>query len=879
MSTPFELQLASLPALHLDVLWFQLDDRMSQPYTLQVWAHPHEEPAGYEGLVGTRATFAMNTAATSRVVFGVIRRVELDHMQSAVLRLLIVPQMETLALSVDSRIFQTKTSSDIALSILAEHGIEAEARLIRRYEKREYCVQYQESTLAFIERVLAADGVFYFFEHDATAGKERVILADHARAYGRRASDARLHYRPEVGQGMQDDEHAALRFWARHDLSTKRVALLEYDFTRPTVNWTGSADAREAKPNERSGSGRDERPTGQLELFDHEPPQHQGGVLNDRAGTLLSQVQRDSVCCEGTSLSRALEAGHTFQLQGHGQRALDGDYTITQIHYEGRGEPHLAAGRHRLLNSFQCVRADVVHRPPPPARVLRQVVESARVVGPPGSELHTDEHGRIKVQFHWDRDGKLDDRASCFIRVLQAWSGAGFGAQFIPRVGTEVLVTFVGGNLDEPVVLGSLFNATHLHPYPLPRRQTASGLRSNSFGGSGGYNEVRFEDSPGEEELVLHAHNRLVDQVGGDHESDVGRSRTIRVAGDSTASVGGDSTHSAGGALTLAATGRRVDTVGGEHCVQIGAAQITKVASHASLKVGGDMTESVNGSAARSVGGRYSMTVGGWHVNCGSPAETANASFLVHGAFSQGATGNITLTSEQSIDLVCGETRIRITPDGVSMTSPNITINGTTQTTVTGKDAHVLLGSDAEISAPSVSVLSSGAGVDLGSNAEVFGAQVQLKRDRGQPTTPKQEEEAPETKALDVTITNAAGKAHAGATYCLLVEGVRYMGTTTGAGGVSQQIPKGAQHATLTVWTGSYPDGPKRVYELALGGLPPASTLEGARARLENLGYAPGTGEELDAATRGALERFQSDNDLEPTAELDAATIATLSGK
>ncbi len=875
MSSPFEFHLAAAPDLGLQVLFFQLDEAISRPYSLQISLHPSAEPAFAE-LAGTRAHLVIAGDAGPRYVHGVIASAEQDHVQSTVLRLVLVPALRTLALGADSRIFQDLSSVDIAEKLLGEHGVALDTRLARNHPKREYCVQYRESTLAFLERILADDGIFYFFEHDGEGGSERLVLADQARAYGGAAADCRVYYRPETGHGIQDDQAAALRFWARRELAAARVGQSDYDFTHPTVKWSGSAEEPEANAKQPSSNERGARPTGERELYQHEPSKHHLGWLEDRAGVALAQAQRDAIRCEGTSTCPRLSAGQLFHLQG--QASLDGDYVITEVRHEGHGEPHLADGRHRLLNSFRCISADVAYRPPLPERVLRQVVESARVVGPPNEELHTDEHGRVKVQFHWDRDGRYDEHVSCWMRVMEPWAGAGYGAQFIPRVGSEVLVTFVGGNVDQPIVLGGVYNATHKHPYPVPKKKTASGLRSNSFGGGGGYNEIRFEDAGGDEELVIHAQKSLVEEVGGDHAHGVASNYTSRVGADATVAVAGSFRQTTAGDVTLASAAKRMDSIASEYRVDVGGVHLMQVAGHERLQVGGDLAEKVAGSASRSIGGRYAMTLGGWHVSCGTPQANANASFFVHGAHAHGATGTITLNSEQAIELVCGETRVRLTPDGVSITSPKVTINGADQTTVVGKKGQLLLADDAELSAPNVNVLSSSGGVELSQDAHLFGAKVRLDHQGGAATKLAAAEDAADTKTLAVTVADAAGKPYAGCSYCVVVDGVRHTGATDGSGGVSLAIPASAEHATLTVWTGGdYPAGDRRVYDLTLGQLGDASSLDGARARLKNLGYAPGSGAELDDTTKNALERFQRDHDLEPTAELDGPTIAALS--
>ena len=862
---PFRFTFVEHASIAAAVVHFELFEAISSTYSLSIALHPQGElPVSHSELTGTAVRLDIDSEGRERSVHGVVASVALDHLESVVLRLVVVPRLETMSIGDDSRIFQDMSVVDIVSALFDEHGVSYDLRLASSYEKREYCVQYRESALAFVQRILADEGIFYFFEHDDD-DQERVVLGDYASAY--KSDDNSLAYRPEGGAGMRTEQAAVLRLWAASELSTQRVALSGYDFTHPASPVAADAPERDATSPS---------PRGPREHFDPRPSWHHHGGVETRAAVVLEQATRQATRRHGTSLSRRLAAGHVMKLAEHPIEELNGEHVVVQARHEGRGSPEIAAGKYAMITSFQSVAAESVFRPPLPQRVLRQVIESAQVVGPSHEQIYTDEHGRIKVQFHWDRDGKLDDHSSCWMRVMQPWSGPGMGMQFVPRVGSEVLVTFLGGNTDQPIVLGGVHNPTNNHPFALPDNRNSSGIRSGSVGGDG-YNELRFDDTAGEEKVSIVAQNNFAREVGGDSAATVARSQTTQVGGDSLLSVGKSLEQEAGADIAFTAGGQRRDAVGAAYEVRVAAELTTQVGSHVATTVGGNLIDEVAQNAVCTVEGVLTTTArGGRALNVGDPGAPASNTTFVHGPQTLGGTETITVNSEQEIRLVCGETIVALSPDGVSITSPNVTIRGEDETQVFGKDAQVLLGADAEVSAPHVNMIASGSSVELNSNANIFGSKVNLNCERGFETEISESEETPETTTLDLVMTDAKDEPYANKQYVMIVDGVRYAGETGGDGSVSQDIPKDAASASLQLWTDEYPQGPRRVFELQVGGLETADTLDGARERLKNLGYAPGTGDDMDNTTRDALEKFQQDRDLDPTGDLDEATIAAL---
>jgi type VI secretion system secreted protein VgrG len=298
---------------------------------------------------------------------------------------------------------------------------------------------------------------------------------------------------------------------------------------------------------------------------------------------------------------------------------------VLSVTHRGHQRGRLPAGEGQALdkesyrNQFTCLKKDVPFRPV--RRTPRPVIPGAQtavVVGPSGEEIHTDEHGRIKVQFHWDREGKHDDRASCWIRVAQSWAGPGWGALYLPRMGQEVVVEFLEGDPDQPLVTGSVYNGANPPPLSLPGDKTRSTLRTESSPGGGGSNELRYEDAKGSEEIYLHAQKDLNVVVENDQTATVGGNQTLDVSGNRSRSIGGsqsltvakDDTSTIGGSQTLAVGANRTTTVGGAHSETVGGDQSVSVGATQTVTVAMASAESVGLAKALNVGGAYAVTVG-----------------------------------------------------------------------------------------------------------------------------------------------------------------------------------------------------------------------------------------------------------------------------
>lgn len=393
---------------------------------------------------------------------------------------------------------------------------------------------------------------------------------------------------------------------------------------------------------------------------------------------ILRQKRRRARVAEGDGTCQALAVGHRFRLEGHPAHHLNRGYVITSVKHEGWATPQ-AAHEEVYRNTFSAAPDDVTMCPPRPKRRSVLVALTATVVGPASEEIHTDALGQIKVHFHWDREGQGSAHSSCWVRTMQAWGGAGWGTQFIPRIGMEVVVTFEGGDPDKPMVLGCLYNGTHPPSFRLPADKTRSGIRTQSSPGGSGFNELSFEDKVGSEQIYMHA-QRDLDEV-------VERNHTLAVQGDESTRVKGDRREEILGNATSRIGGRREVTVEGDSASQVRGNRIDVTSGNVDRRVSGDLTTRLEGRERRQVTGNADFTYGDDLTTKIHGCETkvvgrhdAERSYLLHveGVAKLGSTGAMEVTSDKELVLRCGKSSVRITADGIELSTPSLRVKGGT---------------------------------------------------------------------------------------------------------------------------------------------------------------------------------------------------------
>lgn len=523
------------------------------------------------------------------------------------------------------------------------------------------------------------------------------------------------------------------------------------------------------------------------------------------------------------------------------------------------------------------------------------------------NEIYTDRFGRVKIQFHWDREGKLNENSSCWVRVVQTWSGAGFGFQFIPRVGMEVLVTFLAGDPDRPVVIGTLYNGTHATPDPLPQRVTRSGIRTQTSPGGGGFNELSFEDQKGVERIYVHAQKDLDEVVNDTHSLDVKKDQKIAVTNAQQVGVGGDQVIAVGGSRSVLVGKDQSDMVHGNRTLTVARNETTLVNGNALHAVDGVAVRSVKADEMTVVEGDRNLTVHGssiTHIGGKNPDLKSSAITFVQGSSFLTATERVLVKAEKAtgdgaqsaIRLECGDSFIEIHHDKITLSAKSIEVLGGDSMKLKGKESGMTLDQDgAKLQGDPVAVQTSkGSNLQLDGKhatmnapgkATVLGQSIDLKsaKDAADKAIAEMANamKVPNLKLVFTHLKPAgADNRIANTKYRVVVEDLVYEGSTDGNGMLQVWVPDAAKVVHVVLWANEtfpvlYPLGPLAWLVHIVPDLFEAGTNKGARLRLRNLAYDPGTmvtDTNLDEVTQGALLEFQLDQGLPVTGELDEET-------
>ncbi|QXI15282.1 type VI secretion system Vgr family protein [Pseudomonas hamedanensis] len=505
----------------LKVLEFTGKEAISQPFRFELELVSERPDLDLESLLHGQAFLSLDARGSG--IHGQIYQVGQGDSGKRLTRyhLSLVPRLTYLGHRINQRIFQHQSVPQIVTQILKDHSILRDAfefRLGSEYPQREYCVQYAESDLAFIQRLCAEVGIHYHFQHRPEG--HLLVFGDDQTVFPR-LPESTL-YLP--GSGMSAGAPAIQRFNVRVETRTSVVTRRDYNFKKPRLSLESRSDG-------------EQRPV----LEDYHFP----GQFNDRetgkhlARRALERHVADYRQAEGSSDESSLVCGHFLQLSGHPRSDWNDLWLLTGVEHRGRQPQVLEESVTSDGESFQGYRNtfvatpwDVFFRPAlAPEKPRMSGYQPAVVTGPKDLEIHCDEYGRVKVQLAWDRDGELNEHSSCWLRVASGWAHDHYGSVLIPRVGMEVLVGFIDGDADKPLVMGCLPNAATPVPLDLPADKTRSVLRSQSSPGGGGYNELRIEDKKGAEEIYLRAQRNWTQHVLNDQQVQVDNQRSIVVTG------------------------------------------------------------------------------------------------------------------------------------------------------------------------------------------------------------------------------------------------------------------------------------------------------------------------------------------------------------
>ncbi|MBK8257711.1 MAG: type VI secretion system tip protein VgrG [Polyangiaceae bacterium] len=852
IEAPFQLRVGTLESA-LAVASFQGRERVSDAYRFDITALSESDTDDVSTLLDQPATLTLfDNGLPIRHVFGIVWRAEelgsFDKNRRG-LRVRLVPKAQRLRLRRQRRIFQDRTTLEIAAILCAEHRVLVRPLVRRASPIRPYAVQYDESDWQFLRRLLAEEGYFFFFDHPLHGLEETLVIADAPQDQAPIDGLPTLRFeRLAENAALTPREDQVTEFAAANQLRTESTVLRGYDFTRPDAPPQSVAALSEQR------------------FFAEHEGNYEADLGPRPAAVRLEQMRVKAFRASGRSLCKRLAPGRSFVLQGHDSPTLDRAWAVTSVSQVGK-TPLVGNERDMVWSCrFEAVDAATSPRMPWKGARPRQVAETAIVVGPPGQEVHTDASGRIKVQFHWDRSGVWDEKSSCFVRVSQSWAGPGWGTQMLPRIGMEVVVTFLGGDPDRPLVTGCVVNATHPPPFPLPNEVTKSGLRSKTFGGDG-FNELSVDDTPGGEKIYVRAERDFLQETENNYTSHVRGGRLSTVAQDSTDRVEGSSVFQVEGSRTTTIKADDELTVSGN---------VRRVFDQAE-------TKEVNGTSSVRILGRHVLDVrDGRLVIVGSEQTPSADSLVVYGPASTQATGEISARSDEGILLSCGESSIQIKKDKIVFYTPTLELRATKELIATAKDGPTMtLGDDVEILSKKLRVFTDGAALELDQDAKIDGAQIKLGYDPSKPDKSNDEKE-PETVPLQVKMSDYFLEPYAHKHYHLLVGGQRIEGETDGDGMVKADIPKTATQATVRLWIDDYPEGRQTTYNLQMKGEPAAlNTVMGAKWRLTNLGYYSGPQDGTEGPDyRDAIQQFQADHHdshgLDPTGEYDEGTQGAL---
>jgi len=517
------------------------------------------------------------------------------------------PWLWFLTLTRDCRIYQKRTLPEILREVFEEHGFgDYELRLARDYRKREYCVQYRESAFAFVSRLMEEEGIYYYFRH--APGEHTLVLCDHCGAHGPLNGGARIPFHPRAGEGGLRGREGITGWEAGKRVCSGHYTHTDYDFTKPRAMLQAQAPLPGNHPH------------GRYEVFDYPGIYAQASEGEEYARNRVEELQAGHELLRGKGDARVLAVGGLFKLGEHPRGDQNREYLITQASYKLHGDAYGSVPGREESPAYQCEFSCMDSRESyrPARSTIKPVVkgpQTAVVVGRAGEEIHTDAYGRVKVQFHWDRYGKSNENSSCWVRVAQAWAGHYWGGMQIPRIGQEVIVDFLEGDPDRPIITGRVYNAEQMPPWTLPANQTQSGILSRSRSSKGGQistaNAIRFEDKKGEEQLWLHAEKDQLTEVEHDEDKWVGNDRRKTIDGNETTTVHKNRTETVDQNETITVHQNRTETVDQNETITIHQNRTETVDQNETITIGANRAEEVGGDETIGIGGNRIVTVSG----------------------------------------------------------------------------------------------------------------------------------------------------------------------------------------------------------------------------------------------------------------------------
>ncbi len=619
---------------------FHGEGRISEPFFFYLDMVSQEYELDFDQVVGEGITITMDLSTgekkyyhgvCTRFIQGAYDGTECKYF--AELR----PWIWQLHLTRDSRIFQEMKIPDIITKVFDDLGFtDYKDSLTGTYEQVDYCVQYQETAYNFVQRLMEDNGICYYFEHED--GKHTLVLSDDSTAHPECPGVPTVSMSPPDSSMIEDDTVSQISL--EKSVATGKYAMDDFDFETPATDLLVT-DVEALK----------EHKTTDLRVYEYP-----GGFTKSADGDKRAKVRMESLeypvrLVNGQGNCRDFRFGYKFTLEEHEREDVNDTYLLYSVNF--------TATQDSYHNSFVAFPATTPFRPlveTPKPRIVG--TQTALVVGKANEEIYTDKYGRIKVQFHWDQEGAYDENSSCWIRVMQGWAGKSWGNIFIPRIEMEVVVSFINGDPDRPLITGCVYNADQTVPYELPANQTQSTIKTDSSKDAEGFNELRFEDKADEEEIYVHAQKDMNIEVLNDETRTITKNRTttIEEENDTLTVAKGDRTFEVTeGNETTTIGGDREITVSGDETRTNEGDYTATISGNYNLTVEGDLTIEVTGKISISTDDNYELAVSGDYSNevDGDVSTTAGGDLTdeADGDLSNSAGGDVTIESDGDVSV------------------------------------------------------------------------------------------------------------------------------------------------------------------------------------------------------------------------------------
>ena len=709
-------------------------EALGRPFTYTVDVLAEDDSLDFASLLGQVVTVELELSIlATREYSGYVTEISLvgELGRYVRYRVRLNPWLSLLAYTSNSRIFQGHSVPDVIKQIFRDHGYtDFSESLSNQYRPWEYLVQYRETDLNFVSRLMEQEGIYYYFKHHDK--QHTLVLADSYSAHAKVPGYEDLPYYPPQPGEQREREH--IDGW-RTSLQIRPGAFVatDFDFEKPKLRLS----AKLLSPHNHAKS--------EHELYDYPGDFRDLEQADVQVRLRLEEQQSDHEVVRGASNARGLATGALFSLIDFPREDQNKEYLITEAHYELHVADYESLGTPSTEQDYRCqFKAIDSRRPFRTLRVTPKPViegpQTAIVVGNAKQEIWTDDYGRVKVKFHWDRrDTAADDARSCWVRVAQIWAGSGFGGIHIPRVGQEVVVDFLEGDPDRPIITGCLYNADNKPPYALPANRTQSGIKSRSSAGAttDNFNEIRFEDKKGAEELHVQAEKDLTTLVKNDQTSDIKHDRTVTIGHNDTLQITGDQVLHIHGNLSMTVDGvtdsKNKDKASPiKSSMSVTGAHDMKASDSISLSAPNKLTLTVGGSSITITPGSITISAGGAQIALDAAsvlaASTGGSKVKLDADITSTASGGgMSRIDANFLGQAVGGSKVVIDANAALISladafvsGKEVKVTGSVKTTVAGAAAKV------ELAAPGATVSGTKVAVTGSAMTEITGALVKI---------------------------------------------------------------------------------------------------------------------------------------------------------